>query len=299
MRRRLASGFIISLLLTAWVPSGAAVRSTVDDAIFNETQTSRTQTKRPTVSSELRKINGKLATLKTENDNLKARIAVLEANQSGLNELLPTLRSSLQTAVATKSAIDSSEMAYINQLSLILNKIRLLEGKASYLDSTNFEILSELVLLENKIISLASSFNDIMVSRQGGGAQRTASTLSDEEFRLLYAEALATYQRGEHEFAIRKYQRLLEEMPRHELADNSQYWLAECYYSMGNYRRALIEFGKVSGYPSSDKDDDAQMKIAVSYWAAGDRTRARSEFQALLDKFPDSEFAEEARQYLR
>lgn len=299
MRSLLASGIILSILLTAWVPSGAAVRSNVDDPIFSETQTSKTQTKRPTVSSELRKINGKLAALKTENDNLKARIAVLESNQSGLNELLPTLRSSLQAAVATKGAIDSSEMAYINQLSLILNKIRLLEGKASYLDSTNFEILSELVLLENKIVSLASSFNDIMANRQGGGGRRTESTMPDEEFRLLYAKALATYQRGEYESAIRKYQRLLEEKPRHELADNSQYWLAECYYSMGNYRRALIEFRKVSDYPNSDKDDDAQMKIAVSYWAAGDKTRARSEFQALLDRYPGSEFAEEARQYLR
>ncbi len=299
MRGLLASGIIITILLTAWVPSGAVVSSSVVDPILSELQTSNTQTKRPTVSSELRKINGKLTQLKTENNALKARIAKLEANQSGLNELLPTLRSSLQAAVATKSAIDSSEMAYINQLSLIINKIRLLEDKASYLDSTNFEILSELVLLENKIVSLASSFNDIMVNRQGGGGRPIESTMSDAEFRLLYADALATYQRGEHESAIRKYRRLLEEKPRHELADNSQYWLAECYYSMGNYRRALIEFGKVASYENSDKDDDAQMKIAVSYWAAGDRTRARSEFKALLDKFPDSEFAEEARQYLR
>ncbi|MCH7939870.1 MAG: tetratricopeptide repeat protein [Candidatus Marinimicrobia bacterium] len=52
-------------------------------------------------------------------------------------------------------------------------------------------------------------------------------------------------------------------------------------------------------YSSSDKKDDAQYKIALSYYNAGNQEQARKEFQRLLDDFPDSDLREKSRRYLR
>lgn len=250
------------------------------------------------VSQELRRLNGRVAALKSDNDSLKARVALVEQTIGDLTGALPQLKSSLQSALTAKSAMDSSELAFVNQMSLMMNKIRLLEDKAAYIDSTNFEILSQLVLIENKIVSLTSSFNDIMAARQGAAAT-PSPVLSDEAFRQRYVAALTTYQNGQYTEAAQKFIDLIRTGTQHELADNSQYWLAECYYASKNYKRAISEFERVFTFHGSDKGDDARYKIALSYWNVGSQERARIEFRKLLDEYPNSELDEKARRYLQ
>lgn len=310
MKRRLIPNLALFLLLTfmsstAFMPRwgiAAVEGSNRENSAGNEqTQqkpTQRTQTARTTVSQELRRINGRLAALKSENDSLRARVAALERNIRNITGVLPQLRASLESAVKAKAAMDSSELVLVNQLSMIMNKIRLLEDKAAYIDSTNFEILSQLVLIENKIVSLTSSFNDIMAARQTESSPPSAA-LTDEEFRRRYIEALTTYQNGQYREAIDKFSELVSDGAHHELADNSQYWLAECYYAMKNFKRAITEFERVFNYSDSDKGDDARYKIALSYWNVGSHDRARIEFQKLLDEYPGSDLGDKARRYIQ
>ncbi|MEE9162712.1 MAG: tetratricopeptide repeat protein [Candidatus Neomarinimicrobiota bacterium] len=261
-------------------------------------QTTRRPRPQSNVTQELRRVNGRVAALKSDNDSLKAKVAVLERSIKGLTEALPALRSSLESTVKAKSAMDSSELAFVNQMSLLMNKIRLLEDKAAYIDSTNFEILSQLVLIENKIVSLTSSFNDIMAARQRE-ATPSPEAVSDEDFRRRYIEALTSYQNGQYAESADRFAGLIRLGMQHELADNSQYWLAECFYALKNYKRAISEFERVFGFSGSDKGDDARYKIALSYWNVGSEDRARIEFRKLLDDYPDSELDERARRYLQ
>lgn len=249
-------------------------------------------------AKDIRTLKARAAALQVENDSLKARVGRLERRLMIVNNVLPELQATLKSTAAAKAAMDSSELAMVNQLSLILNKISLLEDKATYVDSTNFEILSQLVLLENKIVSLTGSFNDIMAAREPRDSRETAQ-IGDEEFRSRYVEALTDYQNGQFREAGNKFASLLQSGSQHALADNSQYWLAECFYDLKNYRRAIAEFEKVYQFKGSDKKDDAQYKIALSYLNAGDRDQARKEFQRLLDEHPDSDLREKARRYLR
>ncbi len=249
-------------------------------------------------SQDVRTLKARVASLQAQSDSLKGRVQSLEQRLRVVNSVLPELQATLKSAVAAKAALDSSELAMINQLSLILNKINMLEDKAIYVDSTNFEILSQLVLLENKIVSLTGSFNDIMAAREPSGGV-ASSQLSDEQFRQRYVSALTTYQNGQFREAGNQFASLVRNGSEHELADNSQYWLAECFYDLKNYRRAIAEFEKVYLYAGSDKKDDAQYKIALSYYNAGNQDQARKEFQRLLDEFPDSDLREKSRRYLR
>lgn len=309
MKHRLVAGIGLSLALillfpTVILPRWVAVfegSSLGPHAKYEQTKQQPTQRTRVTLSSitqEIRRINGRLSVLKRENDSLRARLVALEGNLRNVTGVVPELRASLESAVKAKAAIDSSELTLVNQLSLIMNKIRLLEDKAAYIDSTNFEILSQLVLLENKIVSLTGSFNDIMAAREAESSP-PSTALTDEEFRRRYIQALTAYQNGQYREAEERFAELVSGGSQHELADNSQYWLAECFYATKNFKRAIAEFERVFNYLSSDKGDDARYKIALSYWNVGSHDRARIEFRKLLDEYPDSDLGEKARRFLQ
>lgn len=226
----------------------------------------------------------------------------LDALESRINELttsvIPEMEKTLDTMVKSKAQSDSATIMVINRINTLQNKIKILEDKMAYADSTNLAVLEQLMMIENKIVTLTRSFNELYGLRTGQGPPRGAAVPPDQ-YRNDYVQALNRYQNGDFEQAIDNFSRLIQADPTHELADNSQYWLGECYYSLRNYKRAISEFEKVLHFSDDDKWDDAQLKLGLSYKSIGNPERAREEFQKLLDHFPGSEYAEKARQYLR
>ena len=175
--------------------------------------------------------------------------------------------------------------------------MKILEDKAAYSDSTNLEILEQLVMIENKIVSLARSFNELYSIKATPEAFETPK-LSSDEFKKRYVDALSSYQNGRYEEAIQGFSTLNFSESGHPLADNSQYWLGECYYSMKNYKRAILEFEKVMQFSKSDKQDDSKLKLGLCFLKIGNNQRARAEFKDLLELFPNSEYSQRAQQYL-
>ena len=52
---------------------------------------------------------------------------------------------------------------------------------------------------------------------------------------------------------------------------------------MKDYRRSIKEFEKVFKYKDSNKYDDSQYKLGLCYVNIGNKSRAKDEFQKLLD----------------
>ncbi len=171
------------------------------------------------------------------------------------------------------------------------------EQRAVYIDSINFEILSQLVILENRIVSLGSSLSETRQVSVSAPAQPAVTATGN--YRDRYLQALTFHQNGDNEKAIELFRQLLEEDRYHELADNAQYWIGECYYTLKQYRHAIVEFEKVFAFKQTNKDDDAQFKIGLCYVAIGDREKAIDEFQRLVDYYPQSEFVKNAQQLMK
>ena len=107
------------------------------------------------------------------------------------------------------------------------------------------------------------------------------------------------FQNQNFKSAISGFVELVKSDATNDLADNSQYWLAECYYTIKNYKRAVIEFEKVFSFSGTDKDDDAQLKLGHCHRSMGNVKKAKEEYQRLIDYFPGSEFYEKARQSIK
>jgi len=175
------------------------------------------------------------------------------------------------------------------------------EQRAHYSDSINFEILSQLVILENRLVSLGNSINDYNAVTQTGAQTATDRSVSGLgiAYKDRYLNALSLHQNGKYEEAIELFRKLIADDRNNSLADNAQYWIGESFYSMKQYQRAIIEFEKVSAFSNSDKGDDAQYKIGLCYKQMGNQDKSRLEFQKLISLFPQSEFAENAKQLIK
>ena len=113
-----------------------------------------------------------------------------------------------------------------------------------------------------------------------------------------YRSALSEYMAKDYKTAILSFEQLLQNDMNNSLSDNCQYWIGECYYGLGEFQTALIEFEKVANFINSNKEDAAQLKIGFCYEKLGQMDSAKQAFQRLLDKFPNSEFAATAQQLL-
>ena len=241
------------------------------------------------LAREIRNINDKIANQSIKTDSLDAQISLL----------LPELQNALKANLKAKEQTDSVAIVLINRINTIQNKMRLIEDKAAYIDSVNFEILAQLVMIENKIVTLTNSFTEIYTLKNVKPSKSNPSSISPEQYKKNYIDALSFYQNGEYDKAVTLFSKLVQTDSSNDLADNSQYWLAECYYTMKNYKRAVSEFTKVFSFPATDKDDDAQLKLGHCYRSMGNTKKAIEEYQRLVDYFPGSEFYNKALESIK
>jgi len=233
------------------------------------------------------------------NAKIDREIVRVDSLNTQIRILLPDLKNALEANLRAKQQTDSVAILLINRINTIQNKMLLLEDKAAFIDSVNFQILSQLVMVENKIVTLATSFTEMYNLRNAKPGNDSFSRISPPEYKRIYIGALSDYQNGNYEEAIQGFASLITSDYTNELADNSQYWLAECYYSQKNYKRAVIEFEKVFTFPGTDKDDDAQLKLGHAYLSMDNRNKSLEEYQRLVDYFPGSEFLEIAQESIK
>ena len=118
------------------------------------------------------------------------------------------------------------------------------------------------------------------------------------DFKRNYEAALQKFYSKQYQQAIREFNSLLTSNPDHRLASNCQYWIGETYNAMGQYGEAVDAFNAVLRYKTSYKLDDALLMSGLCYLKLGDRATARENFQALVSRYPDSEYAPKAMRYL-
>lgn len=116
----------------------------------------------------------------------------------------------------------------------------------------------------------------------------------------LYNEAFLAFRQGDLEGAKARFAQFLAKFPDHELSDNAQFWLGECYYKEADYERAVLEYEKVlSRYPKGNKVPSALLKEGLAFLALGDELTGRYLLERLIKEFPSSPEADLAREKLK
>ena len=105
-----------------------------------------------------------------------------------------------------------------------------------------------------------------------------------------YRAAVELVKAGKHVEAQAALHAFLKAYPRHDYADNAQYWLGESFYARKDYQQALTEFrATIETYPRGNKVPDALLKVGYCYQALGQTDKARAVLEQVVNLYPKSE----------
>jgi len=124
---------------------------------------------------------------------------------------------------------------------------------------------------------------------QGSGVARRNPDM--DAFRL-YRQSYEALRLGKHDEAADGFREFLRRYAAHDLADNAQYWLGECYYDVKDYTSAVREFRRVvERFPHGNKVPDALLKVGYSYLALGSVDAGKQTLEQLVRSYPRNETA--------
>jgi len=203
-----------------------------------------------------------------------------------------------------------------NQANLMLKyenmliKIGELTGKIEELRHSN-------ELLQNKIdkmnIKISNLENEISVLKGRAHVTTTVATSpkipvvpSDEKKAAYRLDAKKAYDKAKSTFDAKKYVKAMtafrefsKSFPDSHYLSNAKFWIAECYYKLGEYDKAILAYDEViNNYPSSPKMPDAYYKEGLSFIKLGDDIDGRFLLKKVIKLYPDSPQAGEARKIL-
>lgn len=105
-----------------------------------------------------------------------------------------------------------------------------------------------------------------------------------------YRKAVDLVKAGKHDEAVSALRAFLKSYPRHDYADNAQYWLGETFYARKDYQQALGEFrATIETYPRGNKVPDALLKVGYCYQALGQADKARAVLEQVVNLYPKTE----------
>jgi tol-pal system protein YbgF len=107
-----------------------------------------------------------------------------------------------------------------------------------------------------------------------------------------YKEAYDLLRGGQHDAAAGKLREFVRRFPKHEYADNAQYWLGETFYDRKRYAEAAVEFkSAVERFPLGNKAPDALLKLGYCLVAMGDTKKGRAVLETVPETYPRTEAA--------
>lgn len=114
----------------------------------------------------------------------------------------------------------------------------------------------------------------------------------DAAGKQVYDQALAQLRSGNYEQATQGFDEMLRQSPNGPLAGNAQYWLGESLYVQRNLPEARDAFLKLAtDYPDSSKVPDGLLKLAYTFQAMNEISKAKLVLNELISSWPQSNAA--------
>lgn len=121
----------------------------------------------------------------------------------------------------------------------------------------------------------------------------------EEALQREYMQAFGLFSVDKYAAAAEAFKSFIANHPESEYAANARYWLGECYFNTDRYQEAIDVFTKVLELnPSARRAADAMLKIGFSWKRLDEPVKSATTLKAVIDKYPESEAAVQARQLL-
>ena len=116
---------------------------------------------------------------------------------------------------------------------------------------------------------------------------------------VLYNNALRDYNAARYDLSLSQFQDYLKYYASTDLAGNAQFYIADIEYHTGNFEAAVTDYDKViEDYPSGNKAASAGLKKGYALLELGHKDAGIRELNALIQRYPHSIEATQARERL-
>lgn len=132
-----------------------------------------------------------------------------------------------------------------------------------------------------------------------GSAAPQASSGDTAAESKAYEAALTLFKEGKYSEAGTALEAFVKNHPDSALAPNAQFWLGNAWFAQKDCKKAIdSQLVVVNRWPNANKAPDALLAIANCQKSWGNTQAAKRTLETLLEKYPDSQVAPQARQKL-
>ena len=174
-----------------------------------------------------------------------------------------------------------------------------LSGQIQALNDTMDEI-------KVRLAKVTKQLEDMQAAQQSLGAQQAQQQAAQKAQQdapppdVLYNNALRDYNGGKNDLALQECSDYIKYYPNTDLAGNCYFYLGEIQFRQGNYQQASQSYDQVlQNFPSGNKAASAQLKKGFALVELGKQDEGVSELRKLIQRYPHSPEALQARERLR
>jgi tol-pal system protein YbgF len=121
-----------------------------------------------------------------------------------------------------------------------------------------------------------------------------------QQEREAYQKAFDMLRELRYAQATAAFREFLKSYPKGRYAHIAQYWLGEAGYAQRDFRQAITDYNALLvNFPESPKLAEAMLKMGYSYYELKEPDQARKILEQLLQQYPDSTEAGQARNLLK
>ena len=209
----------------------------------------------------------------------------------------------LEAVLPLQEAMSALEARIARLEAELANRATELEAANSDLTARLMSLLEQMEEVRTQLQSLqeGEKARTVPEGADASAGERSASEVPDVsawDMGRLYEQGLVAYNDRRYAEAGGMFQKVMDRDPQGELADNARYWIGECDYALGDYRKALESFQGIFSYSRTEKYDDAQLKLGLCHLQLGDRATAIIELKRLIVDYPESEYLRRAEELI-
>lgn len=231
--------------------------------------------------------------------------AVKKDTQLILDEMQKLSDSVAQLSAQVAELLKKSGISDERISAVARNQADLAQSKENFTLSVQFfkeelnDLKNSLNKLDDKIMNLQAGTGGTSPAGTANAAIPAANAQAQDPSSIYYA-AYSDYIKENFDLAIEGFRQFIRNFPESTLADNSLYWIGECYYAKKKYQDAINTFNELLvKYKDGDKAAAAILKKGYALIEMGRQSEGIAILKDLISRFPLSEEASLAGQKIK
>lgn len=238
----------------------------------------------------------------------------LQTQVQQLQEQMTAMQRSFDERMGVMKNLVEQDTDAVNKVANALNGLQATlqkqqsEGgsKADQLSGQIQSLNDTLDELKVRLAKVSKQLEDMQAAQQSASAQQAQQQAQQQAMAqapapdVLYNNALRDYNGGKNDLALQEFSDYVKFYPNTDLAGNAYFYLGEIQFKQGNYQQAAQTYDQVlQNFPSGNKAASAELKKGFSLIELGKQDDGVSELRHLIQRYPHSPEALQARERLR